>query len=844
MVSSDKAALTYSVSAAGTLRRFSLCCLALILGVTFITTGGVAQNSDSAPSNAPLSGDVSQAFEIAMQHLPRLVGGPGQGGMSEGDSLLLSSWAEQNQQSWTLILDRLRDISKLRTASGIDPLPISDLPKDQLEFFLAARQLNTRYQKHLDDVDAAINSRNAMLQKEAERRDAECKSTVGICFNTPYSVGSEIPISAALSDLLAMRFSLDVKVAEAEDKPLTAKITQISMSDDLYKKKVEDAEVEVISTAEDYRLAAEKELLLRNRFEEGLRTHASKIAPIDTEIETLRKRLRSLRVAAFKPNTGTATIENSPQHQNTRNAIRRQEAVLARLNRRIEQVKEFGGSKEALQQSLDTLAAGIKKTNTRIAALEQELSEIGSTGTSDTAAQLETDAMRDLQEKIKKAQWAHSLEDASLRDRSEALLAQSGILEQKDEAYAAALDTLEALKARRARPLLQVRTTDTFDAEYTNKYAEMRDLNRAIKLSRQATFEADYQREKARSAMLRADEDASNASENLERGIMNSAKSQLLLEAYMQAKEGIDASKAGPGVFLIWATNRVAQNLFNPPKVYEPEYRLDGQQSVSQQILESYFVKDKQEAASRTAKYGTSKTYDHLLTAGKDTLKLGSIEKEMQKIIAQQRGGQASTKTLASLLTRYKAQEALYKEAGNAMSARMFSSGKVKVASKISGDLLKSQLKSMGVEAIKRQMADFFEGDAWRSYMRAQQRFVLAVRIFRVNGNIYWRNRDHFEGLLSLREAIKGKYYDEKSKLQIETSEAFDVKGGERFWVIFADENGEPSKEPHPGRLNVFLNDTPLDRKRGSNIFDLSDVGAKALRRQGDKELSLKLVFE
>ena len=752
---------------------------------------------------------------------------------------LNGEWVEENLAHFGREADSLRTLAlqwSERGRVGREPLG-----EEELAHLATLTNLVERMEKNVAEVDLATKKFDEAIGRETERRRGQCKPTATLfCpILLKEDVARDMPLPPDLRSLLAYRLGPDVKSEPLLDSPLVAKIDGVEVSNKPYEVALEEAEAGVRNAAYDYDIAQQDEESVRQRFQKNLKEHSARISSQNKILDAAQKKLKALRRVNFVPNLRIADVKKSANYTNILSQIKTEESTVARLLERIEQVKSWGGNSTSLQ----TLADAIKKPERKILELEQQRVKMLKPGKEPSYQGPETPKMTDLRVTIADSQRVKKKANIALEVVSETLLENYERLQEVDQLYADALQKLGALKGKEAKPLLQIKTNDTFDARFTNRRAEMKDLNRAIKVTRQAVRDADYQRELARSTMLEANEDTSNASEILEKAIIDSASSQLALEAYMQAKEGLDASKAGPGVFLLWASNRVAQNIFNPPKVYEPEYRLDGQQSVSQQILESYFVKDAQQAMERTTKYGTTKIYDHLGATTSDTLKLGQIENEMQKIVSGQRAT-SSTKSLASLLTRFKAQEKVYDSAAKSLSARLYGSGKAKLAGSISTSLLGSQLKSIGVEAIKRELADFFEGQAWRSYMRANQRFVLAVRVFRASGNIYWENRDTLDGLVALRKAIKQKFYDQKSKLQIEKSEEFDVKEEMRFWLSFADEKGELSSDPHPGNVTAFLDNVQLKRKPNSNIFDLTRASAKTLRKQGNKNLTFRVVFE
>lgn len=755
------------------------------------------------------------------------------------------AWRRQNNAT---ILKQIAALARTFEKDAITTNPvIRELNEEEKAFLADIMSKTQKWEENRQQFKVASKEYVALINQEVGRQCAAAKSgPIPQPCPMAFDVAPSVPVPANLQSVLAYRIA-PVAALEQREEILSAKIISISVSDKIYEAVLEKAEMEMRDAAYHYKIASQNEASARQRFRKVLSDTAGKIKTQSQIIDVAQKKLTAARRSNYTPDVRTAEGNESANARNIRALIAKEEATIARLNIRIDQVKAWGGDKTAMQLSLQTLADQIAKVEETIERLTRELRE-ETRGQDPYAEPPVTAEIAALQREIEDAQRAIRNANIALDVSSETLFDANEVLQQKDQIYADSLIKVSFLKGKGAKQLLRVRTNYTFDARFTNRRAEMKDLNRAIKLSRQAVREADYQREKARFTMLEANEDTSNASENLEQAIIDSASSQLAFEALMQAKEGLDASKAGPGVFLLWASNRVAQNVFNPPKVYEPEYRLDGEQSVSQQILDSYFVSDAQQAAERLTKYGATKTYDHLRGVTSDTLKLGQIEKEMQKIVSQSRAisntPSLGTKSLATLLTRFKAQEKVYDSAAKSLSAKLYGSGTGKFAAKVSWGLVESQLKSVGVEAIKRQLADFFEGHAWRAYMRANQRFVLSVRVFRASGNIYWRNRDTLDGLIALREEIKRKFYDDESKLQIEKSETFNLEDELRFWVSFVDENGEPTTAPHPGRVKLFLDQVQLVRKPNSDIYDLTRAGAKDLRKKGREELTLKIMFE
>lgn len=745
--------------------------------------------------------------------------------------------------------DRKESLRKTGTGAGNQspPYPGFELTQIDRDFLARVDAQIDEIVKHRAELLEAVERFEEAI--EIEFNNKTCAPGVIACFFTGRDVAKEMSLPGELRVLLSKRFSAPPQSKKSADRPLTAKIIAVEITDKVYAQKLQQAEIDFDNASYDYDAAASDEKETRKRFKKSLTEHSQKINPMIKERYEILGQMVKLRSAQYKPTTELAKLKNSTNYQNLQTNIARRHATIKRLEGRRDQVREFGGSEQAIRRSLDELQVAIDKTKAELELLNKDLAELleaaEQTKTIPPAYSPEIEALQfkleEVNRNIKKANDA-------LEVVSETLFGNFEKLGVADQNLADAMNALNVLRGKGAKPLISIQTNEIFEAEFTNKRAEMEVLNRAIKLNRQAVFDAQYQREKFRGIMLEANEETSNASDNLQQAIMLSASGQLAIEALLQIKDGLDAAKGGPGVFVLWAANQTAQNIFNPPKIYEPEYRLDGEQSVVMQIVEGYAVKDKEEAVSRASKYGRDNIYNHLKSVTSDTLKLGHIEKEMQSIVAQKAanasGSYLNTDSMATLLTRFKKQEAVYGEASEALSAKLLQEGKAKFAASVSTELLKNLGKSLAVEAVKREISDFFEGDAWRDYMHANNRFVTAVRTFRTAGNIYWRNMDTLDGLLALRQEIKEKYYDKESGLLINHSVAFDVNEEIRFWLNFVNEEGEPADKPHPGAVKVFLNSIELHRYPNSNIFDMLRSDAEKLRKLGQKNLTMKITFE
>ncbi|MEZ5999560.1 hypothetical protein [Hyphomonas sp.] len=416
-----------------------------------------------------------------------------------------------------------------------------------------------------------------------------------------------------------------------------------------------------------------------------------------------------------------------------------------------------------------------------------------------------------------------SLYEGRLNDVADQLRHAIEEADRASDIYYQARHDLAQAERRADRSVISVSLMPGFSARHDPEYLRARQsLDANIALLETAVEHAEEAREKARRHMLFEDQNVSLEMEDFVWGTAASTLSQLAVEAAVQFDEGLDAGKGGPQAFLLWAGQRMYKNVYDPPKLYEPDFNLKSTPLSAEAILSAYDLEDRK-VQENAAQYASKVYWEKgWLGLAKSRFKQGLIEQDMTRYIKNRVGmpvDSADYKNMTALIE--KQYEALQK-ADKSYRAKTLQSGKTAFAREWGKDLAKDYLKKNASEKAKQLLAELFEGKAWADYASAQADFYSAVRHFKFTGHVYWKNRDMLNGLKAMRAALDD-IEAEHSEGWVYSSEPMALKANMPIY-LFLDGVQAPDEEGvdrtyYDAPLKASINGVALTRLAGTNHF-------------------------
>lgn len=139
-------------------------------------------------------------------------------------------------------------------------------------------------------------------------------------------------------------------------------------------------------------------------------------------------------------------------------------------------------------------------------------------------------------------------------------------------------------------------------------------------------------------------------------------------------------------------------------------------------------------------------------------------------------------------------QSKLLLETEKAFRTSIGQMGKMQLGKKLGINLLKGLAKDTGKLVLKKQLAEYFEGDALNQYMTAQYNLSGSARLLLQASNTYWTSKDAYESLRDVRNLLIEKY-DPDNQMLIEYSNTKTYSEEyEDYHIYLSDRDGDSSR--------------------------------------------------
>lgn len=771
------------------------------------------------------------------------------------------TWEQENLKVFGDITARLRQFveigeNSLRSGSSdnnnyatLQSGQISAFPADE-ELRRVHNQLGNYYRDYHVLLEADSDLRRARSDYCERNRKSVFQFCGGMLGGDWLEAQANVPIPSDIIALLNRRYFTPLE--EGDDEALIAKITNIIIDDTIMRDAIMQARIEVELAQNSFEANQRSEKRVNEQMRDAMRYHANIVDPLLQKVALLQSNLERAINAAMVSTGPRADVEQSTSYQDIEAQVTRNKKRIAVIEERLGQLADALGESDFTRKRRAILKREQDNLTQRNIQFAAELAEIRGSGSQELKLPNTPDvrqAKYDLDIEGADAKRRIAFEDDRLGGTAQLLENARDELRKAEERYSKAIENVDRLNRIGSQKLVTVKHRPSFEAAKSDKRLRLAILNEIIAQTRDALVVADYAREDARERMLDASQTLTFASEDLVSGIYKSTLSQTAIEAGLQIKDALNAAKGGPGTFGIWATFLIADNVyFSPPKIYEPDYKLKVSETVPSEIISGYHFDDAEKAKETAVKFGKFQVRNFLTGLVSDLEKQRFLKDTITNTLNSSWDGEIGNLVGPNkfLDGKYKEQKELLESTKKAFDDKIFRNGKWDFGKQLGSDLLKGQLKSLSTEALKRGLAEFFKGAAWRNFSSRQAEFAFTVQYFRVAGNIYWKNRDTLAGLIKVRTELAKIYVDDESGFEFKTNTDFDVDRWQNYVLEFAKTDGTGGTEgnPFPGRIQVFLNDAELQRNPNSNKFVLGSNNAKLLRRAHNPYMTLKIIFQ
>jgi len=134
-------------------------------------------------------------------------------------------------------------------------------------------------------------------------------------------------------------------------------------------------------------------------------------------------------------------------------------------------------------------------------------------------------------------------------------------------------------------------------------------------------------------------------------------------------------------------------------------------------------------------------------------------------------------------------------------------------------DAAKGLVKGVAKEALKKEIAEFFEGRAMREYMQAQYELQGNARLLLQASNHWWTTKDLYDALRATRDAFI-KNYDPASSMKVKKSEVMPfTEEYKPYELLLSDRNSDPYRSSKR-EIEVIIGGVKAERdKSGALIF-------------------------
>lgn len=543
------------------------------------------------------------------------------------------------------------------------------------------------------------------------------------------------------------------------------------------------------------------------------------------ELKNLEQTEGEVKALAAKITTGYKDldrVDNRSKNPEYRNTEQRLDKIDKRMNTILERIdyiktKTKNSPPEAtisLLDEYDDLTKERGKKEKRLKQLRRELGIEQQRKRRLEALRADEDRLWDIRRELLRAEREMSLAVSMQDFEMEQYFAANKSYDKANQAYNGLLDS--------GTPLITQISNDHYLARLWTPTDELNKLNQQIDTLAKLLRRLDDRRKKYREEMLDYGDEMTRKSDALISGIWKSHLSQGGVEVADFARDLYEGGSKGgfAGVAATVAKKSLELVVFGAPTYYDAEFDLSDQ-----------FAASVTSGAKMTGKRMLKTAMGHPFKASVENAVVNSEKqmlKRLQKELAQ--GSwftEAMGKSDPALLGKYldnlpgaiEAQTKSLKEAEKAFATSIGKQGAKSLGAKLAKGFAKGIAKDLAKTALKKELSEFFEGEALRDYMISQYKLSGSAILLLRASNHYWTTKDTYDALVATRNTIVEKY-DPESQMFVEHSRV--KKLGQEpgpYQILISDQGQNPRQASHR-QMELTLNAVKAQRgSDGSLVF-------------------------
>jgi len=413
---------------------------------------------------------------------------------------------------------------------------------------------------------------------------------------------------------------------------------------------------------------------------------------------------------------------------------------------------------------------------------------------------------------------------------------------QANQKYGKALKAYNQLVASGV-PLVTEIKNDYYLAQLWTPGEEIKKLNENIRSLKTTLQSLRQRRSKYRDELTQLGDVMTAQTEKLVRAIWKSNLAQAGVEVADFARDMYEAGKIGPQAMLAGIINQMLElAVFGAPTYYDGKFELSG-------YLPSSYTEGAKKIGIRMAKTAMGAPFK----AGVEKMVANQELKIYQKMVGRLYAGTwlnelireypnlSMKQNAENIMKILKKQDEKLAKASKNFKTSIGKQGKLALGKTLGKSFAKGMLKDIAKEALKKETAEFFEGQAMREFALAQYELQGAVMLLLKTSNHYWMTKDAYDTLAAIRNAIIEKF-DPINQMVIDRNKIAKFPNGPKPYKISLADNYKPAGIASDRKISLILGGVKAERDSGGAL--VFTIPAEEIKNVKDRKKGAKLEIE
>ena len=304
-------------------------------------------------------------------------------------------------------------------------------------------------------------------------------------------------------------------------------------------------------------------------------------------------------------------------------------------------------------------------------------------------------------------------------------------------------------------------------------------------------------------------------------------------------------AKAGPhGIAAAVAKKALELTVFGPPTYYDAKFELsaylpssytEGAKKVGKRMIKTAMGAPVKDRVQKYLLKHERKIFDKMIGRLYSGTWLNKLMAEFPNIPMEQHGD-----NIMKILDK---QGKKLVKATESFKKSISQQGKLKIGASLVKDFTKGIVKDIAKDAIKKRLADLFEGQAMQKYMLAQYKLQGSAILLLRTSNQYWMTKDAYDTMVAVRNTIIEKY-DPFNHMVIEYSNTAKLKTGTETYHIALVVSYKKDSFESPRQMDVILGNVKAERDpNGYLVFSIPFDEIKNVKdRKTGAKLEIKVL--